>query len=654
MATAKEKMDIIVTAKGTETSKKKLGGVEKSIGSMAKGALAGVASFYALKKAYDIIIGSAAQFEKVGRQMDAVLKSTKNAAGMTKKELLNLADSFQNVTTYSNTSVMEAENLILTFTKIGKRIMPDAIETVLNMSTALGQDLKSSAIQVGKALNDPITGATALRRVGVSLTDQQIKQIKVLQQNNDLFGAQKIILDELATEFGGAAKAAVESFSGATAQTANIISDFARSIGEDALPGLTNMTKGIGEFFLKLQETTLETTIRQLKEMGVEAEKIADLQFLSDWDNATEALLGSNKKITDQLQKQGLGYKRIAELSNLIDIETSSRLRAKTQETIISHKIIIDQAKVQALKSKDILDIMERIRKNLNEQINYKDGINGIEGQIVIQSSEQMAILGDLLKLTTAKESAERIILGLKKEQNKEDKKVPAITPGGTGAADAAKKKYDNLKEGLEIASATVEWHRTDVNLIQQNVEAAHSALEFAKQHGMVEGEKLLTLYLISGRYESIPNEIQDIIEKTKNWQTQTKVTNNTLGDSLSKIANIYNAMQNIANLGDPTKWKFKDFLSFGLGAVGAFTGLKGLLGFQHGGSFNVGGSGGTDSQFVAFRATPGEQVTINKPNQSNNKSLTINVFGNFTDVDQLAAEIAERSNLGFNRIAVS
>jgi hypothetical protein len=41
-----------------------------------------------------------------------------------------------------------------------------------------------------------------------------------------------------------------------------------------------------------------------------------------------------------------------------------------------------------------------------------------------------------------------------------------------------------------------------------------------------------------------------------------------------------------------------------------------GLPGFKTGGSFKVGGSGGADSQTVAFRATPGEMVDIRRPGQ--------------------------------------
>jgi len=46
------------------------------------------------------------------------------------------------------------------------------------MSTAMGQDLKSSAIQLGKALNDPIQGVAALiarwRAVHPSSSKKQI------------------------------------------------------------------------------------------------------------------------------------------------------------------------------------------------------------------------------------------------------------------------------------------------------------------------------------------------------------------------------------------------------------------------------------------------------------------------------------------------
>lgn len=43
--------------------------------------------------------------------------------------------------------------------------------------------------------------------------------------------------------------------------------------------------------------------------------------------------------------------------------------------------------------------------------------------------------------------------------------------------------------------------------------------------------------------------------------------------------------------------------------------------GFAFGGDFTVGGTGGTDSQLVAFRATPGEQVSVRTPTQERDEA---------------------------------
>lgn len=51
------------------------------------------------------------------------------------------------------------------------------------------------------------------------------------------------------------------------------------------------------------------------------------------------------------------------------------------------------------------------------------------------------------------------------------------------------------------------------------------------------------------------------------------------------------------------------------LGGLASFG--KSLLGFAGGGSFKVGGSGGIDSQIMAFRATPGEMIDVRTPGQT-------------------------------------
>lgn len=246
-------MDVkyIVTA-DTKKATSEIGKVDKSIDGMKQQAqksvgplkgmfkqlAVGLVSVVAIRAAFRTLVGfvgdvtrAAMAQEEAISQLEARLKSTKGAAGLTKDELLKLASGLQEVTTYGDEAVIGAESLLLTFTNIGEKVFPDALETVLDMSTALGQDLKSSAVQLGKALNDPIEGVTALKRVGVSFTDAQRDQIAVLVESGRTLDAQKLILQELQVEFGGASRAAADTFGGSLKQLSNYWGDLKESIG---------------------------------------------------------------------------------------------------------------------------------------------------------------------------------------------------------------------------------------------------------------------------------------------------------------------------------------------------------------------------------------------------------------------------------------
>lgn len=182
------------------------------LGRIAK--VAGVAGFASLAAGAGLSLKAFTESQDAIKQLNTVLKSTKGVAGVTSKAAQDLASSLQRVTKFSDEEIMSAESMLLTFTKIGSKVFPQATETVLNMSQALGQDLKSSSIQLGKALNDPIRGVTALRRVGVAFTTQQEDQIKTLVESGQTLKAQKLILKELNTEFGNSARAAGKTLSG--------------------------------------------------------------------------------------------------------------------------------------------------------------------------------------------------------------------------------------------------------------------------------------------------------------------------------------------------------------------------------------------------------------------------------------------------------
>jgi len=227
-----------------ETSK-----ISSSIGDFGKKLAVGAAVAGAAVTAFGIsAVKSFQDSENAGAQLNAVLKSTGGVAGWTADEANKLASSLQKTTMFSDEAVLSAENMLLTFTNIGKEVFPDATKTVLDMSQALGQDTKSSAIQLGKALNNPIDGITALTRVGVKFTDAQKTQIESLVKAGKTMEAQKIILGELKTEFGGSAEAAGKTFAGKMAILKNQMDDVKESIGGMIVGALTPLAGKLSNF----------------------------------------------------------------------------------------------------------------------------------------------------------------------------------------------------------------------------------------------------------------------------------------------------------------------------------------------------------------------------------------------------------------------
>lgn len=100
--------------------------------------------------------------------------------------------------------------------------------------------------------------------------------------------------------------------------------------------------------------------------------------------------------------------------------------------------------------------------------------------------------------------------------------------------------------------------------------------------------------------FKTLGGELKGLLDGTKTW-------NEALGDVLMTLGQM--AFSNI-NFGGPSQGGTNMFGDI----IGGLFG--GLFGFKDGGAFKVGGTGGIDSQTVAFNASPDEVVSITKPGQ--------------------------------------
>jgi hypothetical protein len=105
-------------------------------------------------------------------------------------------------------------------------------KAAFDMAVVLKKDAGSQAIALGKALENPTKGLTALARGGTIFTEQQKDQIRVMQESGDLLGAQTLILEELESQYGGAAEASANWSDRLTLAMGNI----KESIGDSLTP----------------------------------------------------------------------------------------------------------------------------------------------------------------------------------------------------------------------------------------------------------------------------------------------------------------------------------------------------------------------------------------------------------------------------------
>jgi hypothetical protein len=217
----------------------------------AVGALAlGIFAVDKVKDFFSASIGEARESQKVSALTAQVIKTTGGAAHISAGQVGELATAISNKTGIDDEAIQSASNLLLTFKNLrnevgkGNDIFNQATQIATDMGAALGKDPKAAAIQLGKALNDPVKGMKALTRVGVSFTDQQSKQVQAMVKSGNTLGAQKIILGELRSEFGGAAAASAtagEKFS-------TSFKNFEEALGTAVLPLLDTVLGRLSTF----------------------------------------------------------------------------------------------------------------------------------------------------------------------------------------------------------------------------------------------------------------------------------------------------------------------------------------------------------------------------------------------------------------------
>lgn len=257
----KEYQDLNGIAKGVTST------MLKSVGAYAAAGL----SINALVGQVNKSIEAYKKQEQAEAKRNAILKATQGAVGRTTEELNAYASALQKVTTYGDDAIIDLQAVLMTFKSIQGDVFDRTTEVALDLSAAFGQDLKSSAIQLGKALEDPKTGLTALKRIGVSFSESEKEMITQLTEQNRVSEAQAQILGVLERQVGGTARAMASTATGELEQFKNAFSDLNEEMGKTVLLMSKDLISSMTEVVQAMEGTasvgnTIKETSEKMKE----------------------------------------------------------------------------------------------------------------------------------------------------------------------------------------------------------------------------------------------------------------------------------------------------------------------------------------------------------------------------------------------------
>lgn len=217
-------------------------GISRAFSGLLTGALFGVG----VGTVFNKFIQETKNAQNEQAQLAAVVRSTGEAAGYSVDELNKMATAFSNSSVFSEGEINKAQTRLLSYTGIVGEEFPRAMQAVIDMSARMGVSVEQSAETIGKALDVPSQGLTALSKQGFRFSEEQKRLVEQLEKAGKTAEAQGIILSALESSYGGAARAARDTLGGALQGLQNQIDSL--MTGDDgSVNGLTSKINDLSD-----------------------------------------------------------------------------------------------------------------------------------------------------------------------------------------------------------------------------------------------------------------------------------------------------------------------------------------------------------------------------------------------------------------------
>lgn len=241
----------------------RLGGILSRLGIAGSLAVAGIGIATAA-----LLSGlrEAAEEEQRVLRLDAVIKATGSAAGLTRDQITGVAEEIKRTTLATKAGVLDAAGALLTFRGIAGQTFEETLRLSQDLAVVMGGDMRSAAFTLGRALQNPIEGLASLRRAGISFNETQRETIEEMVKSGRQADAQRLILAELQRQVGGAGAAEAGGLTGAVKGLKDAWRDTLQAFGEAAnyQGAVTRFLNGIRDGILGIRDAIGRTKEEQL------------------------------------------------------------------------------------------------------------------------------------------------------------------------------------------------------------------------------------------------------------------------------------------------------------------------------------------------------------------------------------------------------
>ncbi len=225
----------------------RLGPLGAALTALGPTGLAAAAGIAVLTVGLGKTVAAGTELEKSAFKIQALLKTTEQASGQTLESIETLARRIGLATLASTAEVREAAAQLLTFKAVSGDAFGRTLTLAQDLSAAMGTQLKSSVLQLAKALEDPERNLSQLNRSGISFNLTQIEMVKNLKASGREAEALGVILSVIEGQVAGAGAGEAEGLAGAWDSLTESMGFFFEGISEH-----TGLMEGLTAFLRSL------------------------------------------------------------------------------------------------------------------------------------------------------------------------------------------------------------------------------------------------------------------------------------------------------------------------------------------------------------------------------------------------------------------